>query len=284
MVAPWCARPLVAAAVLVALGAPAAAQSGSRRDLVSPAHAAAVEAIAARRHPGATLDWEREVLVLPDGRAARWGMRVIRLQPQGADWLAVAAPEFTAEVEDAVQRFEKAGTLPDPPRTCTMVAVRLGPGGGPVLGYREAAVDVASSLSACERVNFEYAHDLSRTPPPARPADWPEVHVGFTTFHRGPDWRGAITWAAVLDTVTMTWLARVPVAVKRRDAAGAVALDFLRRAPDGPGTARFAGQLTGFALEFACWPGDCRAEPDAVLDAFARGASTPGPASPGRRP
>lgn len=92
--------------------------------------------------------------------------------------------------------------------------------------------------------------------------------VSYTSLHKGPDWTAVITWAALLDTETMTWLARVPVAVSRKDRAGRQTTEFIVREPAGAGEVLFRGRITGRSFRYPCAMASCTVPPEKALDAI----------------
>ena len=272
------ARVLVLAAATVVLAAEVtlAQVPKGRRDQVSPARAQRMEALLSRAFPGATLDWDREQLVYPDGRRIAFTFGFYRERPQEGEVFAVASHAPDERQREAIRQLQAFRTpAADVPR-CTLSLMRAD-AAGTVLGYKETGIDLPDAASTCDRVNFDYAYASAGLPPPAlsgraAPA-WPLVLISYSTLHALPDAWVMIAWAAVLDTDSLTWISRLPVFLQgmRRDGRSATFAIKNDRGGGASDTWVFSGfnergDQPRWQGRGPCRAGGCRVEPRAVLD------------------
>jgi hypothetical protein len=129
---------------------------------------------------------------------------------------------------------------------------------------RETRADVTAPVVACHRFHFGAAETFGLSSRDDTP--WPRVVASYTSLHQGPEWTAVITWAALLDTGTMTWLARVPVAVSRTARAARETMELIVREPAGAGEVLFRGRITGRSLRYPCAMASCTVPPEKALE------------------
>src|SRR5262249_46924615 len=130
--------------------------------------------------------------------------------------------------------------------------------------YKEATPEVSAPATTC----LELAGDTGLLGVPERPnGPWPVVGVVYGSVHRTPGGYTAITWAAVLNTDTMTWLNRIPIEVTRHS-AGQSTSEVLAREPVPTGALRLTGGTTQRTVTVPCELLWCKVTPELVLRSF----------------
>lgn len=260
---------LAAWAVLSLAGAQALAQ-GARG--VSPELRLVADALVDRAFPGGRLDWARGTITHGDatgpnaGRSERLSLQGFQWRPESGQAFVIASPELTERLDRISRSLDDPEAPPlsrlGGPLPCRVSAMRITEA-GEVTGYREAIAEVPGAASSC--VGFDFGVQAHTTEDQSG-KPWPLVLVSMISLHRGPDWSARINWAALLNTETMNWRMRIPVAITRRTASGEF-FDYLSADRVGDAMLQVRGKSSKLELDLACPQARCLVPPAAVLEA-----------------
>ena len=220
-------------------------------------------ALGARAFPGARV--ENDTVVWPDGRRERYELSPGGLGDVGGEVLMVAGLEFPDRRDAVVAKLDRSVHVPDASAGCRIVmlrATRVAPGSMPtVLGYREVSPDIASPLTTCGGVALD---TTGGSVPPASGSRWPRLLVAYTSFHPRTGGALAISWNAVVDGETRTWLSRIPITVTR---ARQDTWEDITARQDSPDAVLFTGS-SGRTFRVRCQLTTCLVTPDIVRQIF----------------
>ena len=228
----------------------------------------------ARALPGGRLDFGANVVTWPDGRRERVAFAgSAGLVVQGDELFFIAAFDLPDRLNAVLAKLASSTPVSRSEAACRIIAMRfrgastLGsatPGVPELLDYKEATPDVPGAATSCVGLGTET--DLLGV---QRRLDrpWPLVGVVYGSVHLTADGYTAITWAAVLDTDTMTWLNRVPIGVTHHGAGEATSEDLVSERLL-PAVLRFTGESTRRTVTVPCELASCKVTPEVVLRAF----------------
>ena len=242
---------------------------------VSPELRLVADALVDRAFPGGRLDWARGTIAHGDpsgpnaGRSERLSLQGFQWRPEAGQAFVIASPELTERLDRISRSLDDPDAPPlsrlGGPLPCRVSAMRITEA-GEVTGYREAIAEVPGSASSC--VGFDFgvraweSEDQSGKP-------WPLVLVSMISLHRGPGWSARINWAALLNTETMNWRMRIPMAITRRNVNGEF-FDYLSAERAGDAMLMLRGKASKFELDLACPQARCLVPPSAVIEAAMR--------------
>jgi len=219
-------------------------------------------AVITRVFPGAQVDHVNNAVVWPDGRRERFEFSRADVVNDGGELLLVTGLEFPDRREAVEAKLGTGVHVPDRSATCRIVMLRATgavPGSTPtVAAYREALPDVASPLTTCHEI---YLDRTGGGAPPAPGPRWPRVMVAYGSVHHRTGGAIGITWKAVLDGETLTWLSRIPVTITR---VGQDTWEDIAARQNGPDDVVFTGESTGRSFRVRCQLTTCRVPPDVV--------------------
>lgn len=220
-------------------------------------------AVSARVFPGAQVDHVNSSVVWPDGRRERFEFSRGDVVREGAELLAVTGLEFRDRREAVEAKLDTGVHVPDRSATCRIIILRataVAPGSMPtIVAYREALPDVASPVTTCDKVYLDRTGGGTLIGPSLR---LPKVMVAYGSFHHHAGEPIGISWEAVLDGDTLTWLSRIPVTITR---VKQDSWEDISARQDGPDGVVFTGTSTGRSFRVRCQLTTCRVAPDVVL-------------------
>ena len=229
--------------------------------------------LVARALPGGQLDFGANVVTWPDGRRERVAFTGSAGLVQGDELLFIAAFDLRDRLDAVLANLASSTPVSRSEAACRIIAMRFRgastigratPGVPELLDYKETTPDVPGAATRCAELGTE-TDLLGVQKRLDRP--WPPVGVVYGSVHPTPDGYTVITWAAVLDTDTMTWLNRVPIGVTHHGAGAATSED-LARERLLPAVLRLTGASTSRMVDVPCELASCKVTPEVVLRAF----------------